>query len=58
MVSLVVENAELAGGYSVDWCLGVDDERSLGGLLQIAGLGLKKTIKRPTKAGQSYLLVK
>ena len=37
MVSLVVENAELAGGYSVDWCLGVDDERSLGGLLQSSG---------------------
>ena len=37
MVVFIIENAELAGGYSVDWCLGVDDERFLGCLLQSAG---------------------
>ena len=37
MVVFIIENAELAGGYSVDWCLGVDDERFLGCLLQSSG---------------------
>ena len=30
----------------------------LGGLLQIAGPGLKKTLKRQTQAGQTYLLIR
>ena len=52
------------GGFVIDmeWHDGkvsrLEVTSRLGGLLQIAGPGLKKTIKRPTKAGQSYLLVK
>ncbi len=52
------------GGFVIDmeWHDGkvsrLEVTSRLGGLLQIAGPGLKKTIKRPTKAGQTYLLVK
>ena len=37
MVVFIIENAELARGDTVDWGLGVDDERFLGCLLQSAG---------------------
>ena len=52
------------GGFVIDmeWHDGkvsrLEVTSRLGGLLQIAGPGLKKTLKRQTQAGQSYLLVK
>ncbi len=50
------------GGFVIDmeWKDGkvsrLEVTSRLGGLLQIAGPGLKKTIRRQTKAGQTYLL--
>ena len=37
MVVFIIENAELAGGYSVDWLRGVDGVGGFAGLFQGAG---------------------